>query len=167
MSLPRPSAHPVTEEADPIPAPATPGRILGYLLVVCGLVVLPWTLVLAATLPATATAPHWPAVWGGLDAMEGLGLISTGVLSLRDDHRRALPAAVTATLLLVDAWFDTMTSSTGAGLAEAAAMALLAELPLALMCALIARRGLRDALAAPAPSRDCADPHNIAVPMNR
>jgi len=131
--------------------------------------VLPWTLVLAAMLPATATAPHWPAVWAGLDAMEGLGLISTGVLSLRNDHRRSLPAAVTATLLLVDAWFDTMTSSTGGGLAEAAAMALFAELPLALMCALIARRGLHDALSAP-----CAGPptplkserRSITEPLN-
>jgi hypothetical protein len=163
VSLARPSTpfHPETEEADPITAPAMPGRRLAYLLVFCGLVVLPWTLVLAAMLPATATAPRWPAVWAGLDAMEGLFLIATGVLSLRNDHRRSLPAAVTATLLLVDAWFDTMTSSTGEGLAEAAAMALFAELPLALVCALIARRGLHDALSAP-----LSEPQNIAVSLH-
>jgi len=49
-------------------------------------------------------------------------------------------ASATATLLVVDAWFDTLTASTGTELGIALAMALLVELPLAALCVLVARR---------------------------
>ncbi|MEV0663814.1 hypothetical protein ACIBI3_21555 [Actinomadura luteofluorescens] len=57
---------------------------------------------LATGLPATATAAHLPVAWVGLDALEALGLIATGLLAARGDRRHALAAAATATLLAVD-----------------------------------------------------------------
>src|SRR5262249_61953353 len=42
-------------------------------------------------------------------------------------------------LLLVDAWFDTLTSSSAAELALALAEAVVVELPLAVVCLLLAR----------------------------
>lgn len=91
---------------------------------------------------ATATAAHWPVAWVGLDALEALGLIATGFLAARGDRRHALAAAATATLLVVDAWFDTTTAAPGGDFATAVAMALGAELPLAALCGRLALRAL-------------------------
>jgi 6-phosphogluconate dehydrogenase len=120
-------------------------RRAGCLLMMCGLVLLPWLYVLATSLPATATASHWPVAWVGLDALEAAGLIATGVLAALDDRRHALTAAATATLLVVDAWFDTTTAAAGRDLATAVAMAVCVELPLAVLCAALAVRALRRA----------------------
>ncbi|MGW3094431.1 hypothetical protein ACWDCC_13355 [Streptomyces sp. NPDC001102] len=124
------------------PRPARGMRRAGGLLVTCGLALLPWLYVLATGLPATATAEHWPIAWVGLDALEALGLIATGLLAARGDRRHALAAAATATLLVVDAWFDTTTAAPGGDFAAALAMALGAELPLAALCGRLALRAL-------------------------
>ncbi|MFR0359246.1 hypothetical protein [Streptomyces sediminimaris] len=124
------------------PRPARGMRRAGWLLVACGLALLPWLYVLATGLPATATAAHWPVAWVGLDALEALGLIATGLLAARGDRRRALAAAATATLLVVDAWFDTTTAAPGGDFASAVALALGAELPLAALCGRLALRAL-------------------------
>ncbi|MEU6174613.1 hypothetical protein ABZ832_22205 [Streptantibioticus parmotrematis] len=112
-----------------------------HVLFACGLALLPWLVVLADGLPGTATAAHWCTAWVGLDALEAVGLIATGVLSVRGHRLHALTAAATATLLVVDAWFDTTTAAPGADLVSAVAMALLAELPLAAACVVLAVRG--------------------------
>ena len=124
------------------PRPARGMRRAGCLLVACGLGLLPWLYMLATGLPATATAAHWPVAWVGLDALEALGLIATGFLAARGDRRHALAATATATLLVVDAWFDTTTAAPGGDFATAVAMALGAELPLAALCARLALRAL-------------------------
>ncbi|GAA4216334.1 hypothetical protein [Actinocatenispora rupis] len=134
-------AIPLHEQAAE-PRPAVGMRRAGRLLVACGLALLPWLYVLATGLPATATAAHWPIAWVGLDTLEALGLIATGLLAARDDRRYALTAAATATLLVVDAWFDTTTAATGGDFATAVAMALGAELPLATLCVRLALRTL-------------------------
>ncbi|WP_329292289.1 hypothetical protein [Streptomyces sp. NBC_01455] len=125
-------------------AEAEPGSRLvgraGWLLVVCGLVLLPWLYVLATELPDAATAAHWPVAWVGLDALEAVGLIAAGVLAARGDRRHSLAATAAATLLVIDAWFDTTTAAAGSDFATAAAMALCAELPLAALCAWLAVR---------------------------
>ncbi len=134
--LVRAEAIPLREE----PRPVRGMRWAGWLLVVCGLALLPWLYLLATGLPATATVAHWPLAWVGLDALEALGLIATGLLAARSDRRHALAAAATATLLVVDAWFDTTTAAPGGDFASAVAMALGAELPLAALCGRLALR---------------------------
>lgn len=113
-----------------------------YVLVACGLALVPWLVVLAATLPPTASGAHWAVAWVGLDTMEAAGLVTTGVLMLRRRPLRAVSAAATAMLLAVDAWFDVATS-TGSQFAVAVAMAVTAELPLAAVCTLLAVRAAR------------------------
>jgi hypothetical protein len=113
-----------------------------HVLVGCGLALLPWLVVLAKGLPGTAVAAHWNTAWVGLDALEALGLITTGLLAARDHRLHALTASATATLLVVDAWFDTMTAAPGGDQLSALAMAFGAELPLATVCAVLAVRGL-------------------------
>lgn len=118
-------------------------RRLGLALVCCGAATVVWLLGLARSLPATAYVQHWSAMWVGLDALEALGLTATGVLLLRRDAWSCLTAAATAALLVVDAWFDILTSlAAGTELAMALAMALGAELPLATLCVVVAVRSL-------------------------
>ncbi|MGW2485777.1 hypothetical protein ACWCV9_00975 [Streptomyces sp. NPDC001606] len=139
--LDRADVIPLHEEAEE-PRPARGMRRAGWLLLACGLALLPWLYAVATGLPATATAAHWPVAWVGLDALEALGLIATGLLAAGGDRRHALAAAATATLLVVDAWFDTTTAAPGGDFATAVAMALGAELPLAALCGRLALRAL-------------------------
>ncbi|WP_254389967.1 hypothetical protein [Streptomyces sp. AC550_RSS872] len=112
-----------------------------YVLVACGLSLLPWLVVLADSLPAAAVASNWRTVWIGLDAAEAVALIATGLLAVRGHRLHSLTATAAATLLVVDAWFDTMTAAPGADQLSAVAMAVGAELPLAVVCVVLAARG--------------------------
>ena len=120
--------------------PAVRARLLPWLLVGLGGVLVPWLGTLAA-------AGQWN--WVGLDSAEAAGLVVTGLLLRRADRRHGLTAAVTAVLLLTDAGSDTATAAPGPDLAVALAMALLVEFPLALLCAGLAVRALRNVRSAP------------------
>jgi hypothetical protein len=72
--------------------------------------------------------------------MEALGLLGTGMLLARRDDRYRLTAAVTATLLLADAWFDVTTAAPGRDQLIAITMAACPELPVILLCATLALR---------------------------
>ncbi|MFC5181629.1 hypothetical protein [Actinomadura harenae] len=113
---------------------------LGHVLAMAGLALLPWMAFLALRMPSGAAVTNWSAAWIGLDAMLALGLIGTGLLAVRRDPRMTLPAAGTAALLFMDAWFDVLTSAPGADRAVAAVLAAGAELPLAVVCAVVAYR---------------------------
>lgn len=126
--------------ADRVPRSGTRQTWLGRGLVAAGLGMIPWLAVLGITLPSTARAAHWPAGWMGLDGMEGLGLLFTGLLLLRHDARCSLTAAVTAALVLTDAWFDVTTAAPGSALVTAIAMAVCAEIPASVLCASVAVR---------------------------
>jgi hypothetical protein len=95
-------------------------------------VLLPWCVVLAHILPATTTVQHWSLAWVGLDGGEAAAAALTAWLILRRDPRAALTAAVGGALLLTDAWFDVTTAAAGGDFVQAALMAALIEVPLAL-----------------------------------
>lgn len=116
---------------------------LPFIFTGAGLAMLPWLFVLATSLPATTTVPRYSTAWVGLDAVEAVGLFTTGRLLARGDRRYTLTAAVTGTALLLDAWFDVLGSTDGAQLATALVMAGCAELPLAAVCGRLALRGIR------------------------
>ena len=135
----RPAATPTDEDRDTSPSSRWPSR-LGIGLIGTGLVLIPWLFVLAGGLPSSTTAAHWSTAWMGFDGLEALGLITTGVLVNRRNPHRCLAAAATATLLFVDAWFDVSTASTGAD--QATAMAIFLEIPIAILCTVLAVRVL-------------------------
>jgi hypothetical protein len=103
----------------------------------------PWCVVLGATLPATAQAHHWSLAWAGLDGAEAIAALATAALLARDDSRACLTAAAGGALLLTDAWFDVCTSGPGLDHTLAVTEAVLVELPLAAAAGWLAVRLLR------------------------
>jgi hypothetical protein len=91
------------------------------LIAVSAAVLVPWAAYLALSLPASVSARHWPTAWTGLDVVMAAGLAATAWLAVRRDRRMAFPAVSTATLLLVDAWFDVCTAPAGGPLVMALA----------------------------------------------
>jgi hypothetical protein len=114
------------------------GERVAFALLIAAAAMVPWLFVLSSSLPQTTRVTGWSTAWVGLDVLEGLALLGTGLLMLRRDPRVSPLAAVAAALLLVDAWFDVTTSGSGRGLAIAVGMAVLVELPISVCCALIA-----------------------------
>jgi hypothetical protein len=105
------------------------------LLVALGL--LPWTLYLTYTLPSRHLTRHYDLAWIGFDIALLGAFAVTGWCILRASGWLVPAAAVTGTMLLCDAWFDVVTSSTGGEQLEALLEACFAELPLAALCGYI------------------------------
>lgn len=129
----RPVTGPARRFAPPSPALLSPGarrRARLAALAVGGFLV-PWCVVLSATLPRTAQAHHWSLAWTGLDAAEAVAALATAALLARDDSRACLTATAGGALLMVDAWFDVCTSAPGLDHTLAVTEAVLVELPLA------------------------------------
>ncbi|MEV6112090.1 hypothetical protein AB0L59_06105 [Streptomyces sp. NPDC052109] len=89
------------------------------LLAAAAVLLVPWMVVLAQTLPDTTRVDHWPLAWIGLDVLMAAGCAATAFLGLRGDARARLTASATASVAVLDAWFDITTSGTGAPLTEA------------------------------------------------
>jgi hypothetical protein len=111
---------------------------LGRGVLIAGLAMIPWVLILACSLPPTIRAAHWSTAWAGLDALEAAGLMTTGAALIGRCSWLCLPAAITSTLLVADAWFDITTSAPGHAATVAIAMAVFPELPIAGLCAVLA-----------------------------
>jgi hypothetical protein len=112
-------------------------RIRVWLLLVVGgvaVALLPWTAYLSATLPSEHLANHWDIAWAGLDLLEAVALLALFVAVVRRSVFVPMFAAVAGTALICDAWFDVMTAGTGRSLHWAVVEALVAEVPLAVLC---------------------------------
>ncbi|MET9626000.1 hypothetical protein ABZX92_00925 [Lentzea sp. NPDC006480] len=103
-------------------------RWRGRVFTGAGLALLPWLGYLAGTLP-----PAEAMGWVVLDGLEAVALLSAGTRLLRGDPRYRAPAAAAGALLLADACIDVATS-TGQELAVAVVLAVVVELPLAVLC---------------------------------
>lgn len=108
------------------------------ILAAAAILLIPWAIALGQTLPSRHVADHWDAAWTGFDVILAASLLATAYSSLRRPDLVRMLAAVSGTLLLCDAWFDTLTSSTGTDLEIALLLALFGELPLAIVCFLLA-----------------------------
>jgi hypothetical protein len=97
------------------------------------LILLPWIAYLAYSLPSRQVSADYDVAWAGFDAMLLIVLAGTGYFALRRSRYLATAATAAATLLVVDAWFDVMTTLPGQRL-EPVALAVGVELPLAAVC---------------------------------
>jgi hypothetical protein len=108
-------------------------RWLPPLLALIALGLVPWALWLATVLPSHEVAEHWDIAWAGFDLILAAAILATAVSAWRHGPFLQACAASAGTLLVVDAWFDLLTSG-GRNLTYAIVLAAGAELPLAAVC---------------------------------
>jgi len=100
-------------------------------------VLVPWILYLTFTLPSRHVTFHYDLAWVGFDIGLTIAFCATTWAALRGSPRLVPIAAVTATMLCCDAWFDVVTSRGGDDFLMAIVEAAVAELPLAALCVYI------------------------------
>ncbi len=108
-------------------------RWAGPLFALFSLILLPWTIYLGASLPSRQLSPNYDIAWAGFDAILMVALASTAYFALRRSRYLSTAATATATLLLVDAWFDVLTTPADQQ-AQSILLAVVIELPLAAVC---------------------------------
>jgi hypothetical protein len=109
-------------------------RLAGPAFIACSAVLIPWTVYLGLSLPSRQLSPHYNIAWAGFDGLLLAALGATGYFALRRSRYLAITAAAASALLIVDAWFDIMTSPRQQ-IPEALVLAAFVELPLAAVCA--------------------------------
>jgi len=140
----------VSEEATSAAVAGDPGfdfdrvrrraRRLAWTYAVAGVLLVPWTIYLAVSLPQRTVDTHYRGAWVGFDMLLVAAIVLTAYYAFKVDVRVQLPATATATLLIVDAWFDVMTAGRHRGVGLALLMAVCVELPAALGSLWLARR---------------------------
>jgi hypothetical protein len=108
---------------------SSPVRWLPIVLTIAALALIPSLVVVLTVVPRIQTAHHLRVAWSGLDMFEVLALASTGFALQRRPAIAVIPATITGTLLLCDAWLNII-PSTGVAFYEGVMMAFI-ELPLA------------------------------------
>jgi hypothetical protein len=98
-----------------------------------------WTVYLGWRLPYKHTAYHWDVAWVGLDVAEISMLLGAAWAAWRRRALLILFAIASATLLILDAWFD-VTTSGKSGFNESLTLAVLVEVPSAIALLWVARR---------------------------
>jgi hypothetical protein len=115
------------------PAPAW----VAPLFAVLGAGTIPWTVYLSMTLPDHARTHNYRLAWVGFDVLLIVVLLITAYLAARGNPMVGLLAGCAATMLVVDAWFD-VTTSNRQEVGVALLLAVVAEIPLAVLCGWVA-----------------------------
>jgi hypothetical protein len=113
-------------------------RWVVVVLATVAVALLPLAASLGVELPSEHRAQHWNVAWTGFDVALAAVLLGTAVAALRSSAWLPRLAMAGGTMLVTDAWFDTLTARTQAELTIALVEAAVAELPLALLCFAIA-----------------------------
>ncbi len=115
-------------------------RRLAWLYTAAAVILLPWIVYLAETLPRHQFDRHYRLAWVGFDVILVIAIIRTAYMAFRVDPRIQFPATATAVLLFVDAWFDVVTSGHRSQFLQAVALAVLVEIPSAIFTLYLAHR---------------------------
>jgi len=118
-------------------------RLLIAAALACAAWLAAWIGVLAVTLPWRYRAGGWSAAWVGFDGVLFLAFAATAWAAWRRRQILILCLVVLAILLCCDAWFDTTLDWGTPGFIDSLALALVVELPLAVLAMIGARRLLR------------------------
>jgi hypothetical protein len=117
-------------------------RLLARLFAACGVLLVPWIVVLIVQLHGRLGKRSFNSSWVWLDVLEAVCLLVVAGLLFRRHRATSPAAAATATIIFMDAWFDTMSAAPQLPYAESLAMACFIELPLAALLAWTAWRSL-------------------------
>jgi hypothetical protein len=108
-------------------------RWAGPMFALFSVILLPWAVYIGITLPARQLSPNYDLAWAGFDMFLLGALASTAYFALRRSRYLSTAAGATAALLVVDAWFDCMTTP-AAQRWQSFLLCFLVELPLASLC---------------------------------
>jgi hypothetical protein len=111
---------------------------MAWIYAAAAVALMPWIVYLAVTLPKRDLDTHYRAAWVGFDLLLVFAITRTAYLAFRMDPRVQLPAVATATLLIVDAWFDITTAGGRGATAEAILLACVFEIPAAIFSMYVA-----------------------------
>jgi hypothetical protein len=120
--------------------PKTPAIIFGA----AGFFLVPWAVWLALRLPRRHLAEHYDVAWAGFDIGLAFLVAATAIALWRRSPILPVLGSVAGTLLFADAWFDVLTSDGGRELGWAIGGAVLAEVPLGILCFYVAWRALAE-----------------------
>jgi hypothetical protein len=109
-------------------------RWLAVALGVTAVLLVPWTLWLTFSLPTRHVTRHYDVAWVGFDIALAAAFAATALAAFRASPWLQALAALTGTMLLCDAWFDTVTATSHDEQLVAILQAAGAELPLAALC---------------------------------
>ena len=109
-------------------------RLVTWIFALGVLVMIPWSAWLAWSLPERSLAVNYDLAWAGFDVLLTLVLAAVAVSAWRGGRWLPPLASATAALLVVDAWFDVVTSHGRGERWEALLRAAIIELPLAVAC---------------------------------
>lgn len=123
--------------AAPAPPPELLERIRRHrkhtleVLTVCAVALVPWTVLLALSLPSGYKVHHWRLAWVGFDVLLLAAMAATTLFGWLRHRAVILSGLATAVLLIGDAWFDVSLAFGTPEVWLSAALALFVELPLA------------------------------------
>ena len=106
---------------------------VSVLFTLAAVLLVPWIIYLSGSLPVRHIEKHWDVAWVGLDMAIMILLLLTGFLASIKSRLVLLSLITTSSFLLVDAWFDVVTSRAGAEFYQAIILALVLEIPLAII----------------------------------
>ena len=135
-------ARPLSDVVEDASQLRTQRRLRLGLAATAAILLVPWTIYLAVSLPGRHQVRTWGPLWVGFDGIELLLMALTFWLSAQRRVVGLLAAFATGVVLLCDAWFDLFTSAPG-DLWQAVLAAVLVEIPLALILMSGAVRALR------------------------
>ncbi len=125
-------------------------RLALIIAATCCVILAGWIVVLAATLPHHFDAHHWRALWVNFDVFLLAALAATAWAIWRERQVLILLLVLIGTMLCCDAWFDVGTSLATGGFWISLLSAVFAELPLAILAFVGARRLLKATVSAAA-----------------
>lgn len=108
-------------------------RLAGPIFALCSLLLIPWIVFVAIALPSRQLSRHYDLAWAGFDVMLFIALATTAYFAFRRSRYLTRASTAAATLLMVDAWFDVLTSGSRDRI-TAIAFAVVIELPLSALC---------------------------------
>jgi hypothetical protein len=118
-------------------------KLQSSLLVIASFSLFGWVIYLLNALPGSYRAEHWNVAWVGYDLGMSITWLGTS-WALWKRRQAAIPGAmISGTFLMVDAWFDVVTSNPGWDFRLALFLALILEIPTALLLFRFSRNAVR------------------------
>jgi hypothetical protein len=116
------------------------------MLMAAAFILFGWIAYLLEALPDSYRANHWKIAWVGFDFGMAVVLLVTS-WALWKRRQVAIPGAmVSATFLVIDSWFDVVTSNTGWDQRLAIASAIFIEIPAAFILFRFSRLTIRKSI---------------------